>query len=88
LVWGGGQVLSVCDVNNKWWRDGITTAIVYDSSGQIEWAQGKRSQEWKSADLSLGNVVPFGIIGFTVQGLGDGLYVVDFDNNLTQNVIT
>ena len=84
----GAQTLSVCDVNEKWWRDGRTIAIVYDSSGQIGWSENRRSREWKHAALSLYKVVPFGIVGFEAQGLADNLYVVDFDNDLTKNVIT
>lgn len=84
----GDQILSVCDVNKKWWRDGRMVAVVYDSSGQIAWGEDRRSLGWKNAALSLDKVIPFGIIGFTVQGLADQLYVVDFDDNLTQNVIT
>lgn len=84
----GDQILSVCYVNKKWWRDGRMVAIVYDSSGQIEWRKDRRSVEWKNAALSLDKVVPFGIIGFTVQSLTDRLYVVDFNDDLTQNVIT
>ena len=83
----GDQILSVCEVNKRWWRDGRMVAIVYDSSGEIAWRKDRRSLEWKDAALSLDKVVPFGIIGFTVWRLSDRLYVIDFDDDLAESVI-
>ncbi|MCA7953309.1 hypothetical protein LGM43_23865 [Burkholderia seminalis] len=78
--------LSVCSVNNEWWRFGFTRAVVYDSSNQILREPKNRSKEWRDAALSLNRQVPFGIVGFEARKLSQNYYAVTFYDALEENV--
>jgi hypothetical protein len=79
--------LSVCSVDKEWWRFGLTRAVIYDSSGEIESAAELRSESWRRAALSLDRVVPFGIVGFKVNRITGYYYLATFHDDVEQNVV-
>lgn len=77
---GAGQRLSICEVDNRWWRYGFTKAIVYDSSGQVALAHPHRTPVWEQAAHRMSGV-PFGIVGFSVSHLRGNYYALFFEDD-------
>jgi hypothetical protein len=72
------QVVSLCSVNNDWWRSGFTEAVVFDSSRQFDLDRGKGSDAWMKALLSLGKDAPFEVAGFEARRLTGSYYSITF----------
>lgn len=87
VSFGRNEILSVCQVNDNWWRWGFTEAVIYDSSGQVGENNINRSNDWARAALSLNSKVPFGIVGFDAFNFGGGYYLVTFFDDKPENVI-
>jgi hypothetical protein len=71
------QRLAICEIDNRWWRYGFTTAIIYDSSHQIELSHSHRAPQWEEAARHLPGV-PFGIVGFSATRLVGNYYGITF----------
>jgi hypothetical protein len=83
----GGYTLAVCDKDDRWWRYGFTKAIIYDSSDQIGIPASKRTKEWVSIAVSMGEQVPFGILGFSARRLTGHYYSVSFFDDRQPDLI-
>lgn len=75
-----GQRLSVCEIDNRWWRYGFTKAIVYDSSRQVALAHPHRTRAWELATRRIVEV-PFGTVGYSVSPLGGNYYALFFQDD-------
>lgn len=82
-----GNRLSVCAVNEEWWRFEFTEAIIYDSSGQILRQHGPHTRGWINAALKLKGV-PFGNVGFESRHLTGDFYLVTFNDVLGDDLIS
>lgn len=75
-----GQRLSICEIDNRWWRYCFTKAIVYDASRQVELSRVHRTPAWERAAHQMKGV-PFGVVGFSVSHLRGSYYALFFEDD-------
>jgi hypothetical protein len=97
---GNGGFLAVCKESG--WRklmrnleslgSNVTSAIIYDSTGELLWPSSHRSAAWKASASALGDAAPFGKRFFQAMPIEHGFYQVFFgsreDNNFGAATIT